>query len=215
MYRSYLVMLLSVVLCACGNTAVATSDSRLPIQMDTSSKRALRVHIKPTDNKEERMFNPDMFKKAIPKLLLTDNDLEHLAMKLTPADDVFIKLRLHQLDDGLEDALLNPNLIQFGNYLEKIQTKYPSEELVSALIKKYGDEAVAKMLFDAKMDNVGITEKVAKTLQATQFVRWFNAKVKEDDVLKILKINPATMDDNPYSQIWLEYAVVKYVLTNK
>ncbi|POM66638.1 Secreted RxLR effector peptide protein [Phytophthora palmivora] len=209
MYRSYLVMLLSVALCACGNTAVATSDSRLPIQMDTSSNRALRVHTKPTDNKEERMFNPDMFKKAVPKLLLTDNELEHLAMKLTPADDVFIKL------PGLEDALLNPNLIQFGNYLEKIQTKYPSEELVSALIKQYGDEAVAKMLFDAKMDNVGITEKVAKTLQATQFVRWFNAKVKEDDVLKILKINPATMDDNPYSQIWLEYAVVKYVLTNK
>ncbi|POM68427.1 Secreted RxLR effector peptide protein [Phytophthora palmivora] len=215
MYRSYLVMLLSVVLCACGNAAVVTSDSRLPIQMDTTSKRALRVHIKPTDNREERMFNPDMFKKAIPKLLLTDNDLEHLAMQSIHSDDVFKMLRLDKLDDGLEDALLNPNLIQFGNYLEKIQTKYPSEELVSALIKQYGDEAVAKMLFDAKNRFVGITEKVAKTLQATQFVRWYNAKMKEDDVLKLLKITPATGNGNPYSQIWWEYFVVKYALTNK
>ncbi|KAG7383026.1 hypothetical protein PHYPSEUDO_004074 [Phytophthora pseudosyringae] len=201
--RCHFIVLLAVAaVFACGNVAVATTDSKLDTA-DQIDARSLRIVSKATEE-EERTIGASVTEgltkwanRILSKALLTDNDLEHLAMQATPVDDVFKRL---QLDKGLDNMLTNPNFKAFGSYLLKVQTNDPDDALVSALIKQYGDKAVAEFLFDARQ--VKITKGVASKLQTAQLAKWVDEGKTTNEAIELLQL---THYDNLYKTLWWEY----------
>ncbi|EEY67116.1 secreted RxLR effector peptide protein, putative [Phytophthora infestans T30-4] len=96
----YVTLLVTAIFLAGLNAQVATADSKMG-DFVLSTKRGLRIH---TDAMEERGFNM-WTTKAVPELLLADDQLQQLAKVSTSSDNVF---KLLKLDDGLDGILSNP-----------------------------------------------------------------------------------------------------------
>ncbi|POM65977.1 Putative RxLR effector [Phytophthora palmivora] len=208
MMRCFCMVLIAAALFGCGHAIRTARGSTLTNldQKDIPTTRVLRFRTTSTDSKEERGFFTTWINTAVPKLLVTDNQLEHLTVPTTSVNEVFKNLQLNKLDHGLDEVLLNPSLKRFGNYLIEIRSKNPPEALIGTLSKHYGEDTVAKMLFDAKY--VTNTEDIAKHLQAVQFIKWFNEKKTPTDVWNLLQLTHKTAYENPYHAIWWEYVAV-------
>ncbi|KAK1942547.1 hypothetical protein P3T76_006046 [Phytophthora citrophthora] len=175
-----------------------------------SAKRTLRSN-------EERTFSTGVteslsnwMSRAAPKLLLTDNELEHLAMQVASTDKVFKMLKL---DDGLDGLLRNPNLKAFATYIRMVDETNSDQVLITTLINRYGDEALAKFLFEAKQ--VKTTEEIAKKLQAAQFVKWFDEGKTTNQVFDLLQLTHLTAYEDKFHKIWWEYVVARAELASK
>ncbi|KAG3110733.1 hypothetical protein PI124_g9646 [Phytophthora idaei] len=216
----YLVLLVAAAFFAGGNAAVATTDSQLSAanNVRTPTKRALRTYTEVSKDGEERGFSPSIaegltkwMKRAV---LKTDADIEALAKTATSSDDVFNMLTLN---NGLTGILSNPSLKTFAYFLE-LTEKAPSQAMITTLINRYGDDVVAKFLFDVKHD-VKITDAQIKTdaafLQGAQYAKWFDEGVTPTDVRSILDLRPITWYENRYEQLWWEYVRVHAVFTRK
>eukprot|EP00644_Phytophthora_capsici_P005669 jgi/Phyca11/98344/e_gw1.2.1024.1 len=173
-------------------------------------KRGLRAN-------EERAFGAGVTEglsnwvaRAAPKLLLTDNELEHLAMKVTSTDKVFKMLKL---DDGLDGILRNPNLKAFASYIRKVHATNPDQVLITTLITRYGDDTLAKFLFEAKQ--VRRTEESAKMLQAAQFIKWFDDGKTPNQVFNLLGLKHLTAYEDKFHKLWWEYVVAYAHLASK
>ncbi|POM70571.1 Secreted RxLR effector peptide protein [Phytophthora palmivora] len=214
-----LVLFITAALFASDTAAGTAPDSGLSIRGQVDIRRALRAHTKPTNNEEERGWF-----SSVPKLLLSDNEINQLVKEAASIDDVFTKLQLHQLvkvdklekvDNGLSQVLINPNLIQFGNFLVKSKKENPAEAMITALTQQYGDIPVAKMLFDAKRKYGGETKEVAEKLQAEQFIKWFDNKQTMRNVWDRFELTHATSYTNRYHDIWWDYLAAYVPLSIK
>ncbi|KAL3664468.1 hypothetical protein V7S43_010788 [Phytophthora oleae] len=148
--------------------------------------------------------------ESFAKPLLADNEIEHLAMKVTSTDKVFKMLKL---DDGLDGILRNPNLKAFANYIRKTNAKNPDQVLITTLINRYGDETLAKFLFEAKQ--VKKTKEMAKMLQAAQFVKWFDEGKTPHHIFQMLDLRHITTYKDKFQKLWREYVSAYAHLVSK
>ncbi|KAG2783130.1 hypothetical protein PC129_g15634 [Phytophthora cactorum] len=219
----YLVLLVAAAFFAGGNAAVATTDSQLSAanNVRTPTKRALRTYTEASKDGEERGFSPSIsegltnwMKRAAPGLLKTDDDIKAVTTTTTSSDDAFKMLKL---DDRLTGILSNPNLKVFAYFLASTE-KAPSQAMITTIINRYGDDVVAKFLFNVKHD-VKITDAQIKTdaafLQGAQYVKWFDNGVTPNDVRRMLDLRPITWNENRYEQLWWEYVRVHAFFASK
>ncbi|KAL4123547.1 hypothetical protein PRIC2_009400 [Phytophthora ramorum] len=97
--------------------------------------------------------------------------------------------KLLKLDTGLDTILTNPKLKTWTKYTTEFNLKNPDNEvsLLSMLTSHYGDDAVAKLLGEAKK-TLG-TASIAASLQKELFERWLRSGYSVDDVFKLLKFD--------------------------
>ncbi|KAL3664455.1 hypothetical protein V7S43_010775 [Phytophthora oleae] len=148
--------------------------------------------------------------ESFAKPLLADNEIEHLAMKVTSTDKV---LKMLKLDDGLDGILRNPNLKAFSNYIRKVDTTNPDQILITTLINRYGDDTLAKFLFEAKQ--VKKTKEMAKMLQAMQFIKWFDEGKTPNQIFHMLDLRHITAYEDKLHTLWWEYVTAYAHLASK
>lgn len=105
-----------------------------------------------------------------------------------PADEI---LRIYKLDDGIEKALVSPNLKAMESHVKELSTKNRKSEasVIGILTSHYGDDAVAKALVTAQKtvqsdDDV----KTIWRLRNAQLSSWFSSDKSVDDVFTLLKL---------------------------
>jgi uncharacterized protein with PhoU and TrkA domain len=118
------------------------------------------------------------------------------------ANVAFSMLKLDKAGDNL---LSNPQFKAWVSYVASINAKHPKTAVVSTLVGRYGDEAVAKMLDAAK--KVEGTSEMATKLQAAQMREWLRSGKSADDVFELLKLDDGleTLLTNPSLNILASY----------
>ncbi|KAI9982411.1 hypothetical protein PInf_008354 [Phytophthora infestans] len=92
-----------------------------------------------------------------------------------PADEI---LRIYKLDDGIEKALVSPNLKAMESHVKELSTKNRKSEasVIGILTSHYGDDAVAKALVTAQ-----------KTLRHDDYLALASPKMEVlDDYMKLI-----------------------------
>lgn len=227
----YFVLLAVAAFLAGANVAVATTDAQLSdargVRASFNTMRALRSHTEATDHGEERAYKPSLsvveslnnWMQRASKNILPDDVIlvmasKAMTKKTSSSDAVFAML---QLDQGLKGILSNPNLKQFAYYLV-LTEKAPSQALITKLISQYGDDVVAKYLFDIKHKAINVSEKLkaeARFWQGAQYVKWFDEGVTPALVRQKYNVHPETWYKNPYEGVYWEYTGVYAKLASK
>ncbi|OWZ07210.1 RxLR effector protein [Phytophthora megakarya] len=208
----YFVLLVAPLILSSGSADTTTILSVRDQVVDTFSHRSLRIHTKPTEDRA--------WWSRAPKLLLSIDDMKQLAKEGNSVDDIFKKLDLDKIatkDDKLDDVIdklkrtmgNNPNIKQFIRYLDEVKAEPPVQTIVSSLDKKYGDEAVAKMLFNARESYRGENKVLAEKMLEAQYVKWYTEKKSTNAVIDLLGIEHKTWYENPFVKIWWEFVQLR------
>ncbi|POM68278.1 Putative RxLR effector [Phytophthora palmivora] len=98
------------------------------------------------------------------------------------------EMKVLHMDAGLHSILSSQNLVRLEKYISKLSMMYENKDvsLIGLLITKYGDEAVAIALMDAKA--VDGTNGIATKLQGQQFQAWMKNDKSVDEVFDLLKL---------------------------
>ncbi|EGZ08084.1 hypothetical protein PHYSODRAFT_288796 [Phytophthora sojae] len=204
-----LVLLLAVASSTSVEYVEASADST---NLQTNNVRAGRnLRQQPTATQgddEDRAFNTALVTEGVTnwlkasKVTWTDDQLKALVTKGTSADDA---LKLLQLDDGLEKLLSRKNLDTWKTFVNKLNQQNPENQvtMMSAIINKYGEEQVARMIAVAK--SKVFTESVATDLQKALFQHWVREKRRDRYVWEKLGVMWKSGEKDPFWNMWWAY----------
>ncbi|KAH7469378.1 RxLR effector protein PSR2 [Phytophthora ramorum] len=115
--------------------------------------------------------------------------------------------KLLQLNRGVDNLLVNPNLsiwVKYMNYLGK--NGHDDEAvMIKTFMAHYSDKALSQMLTTAK--KVPDTKVVATKLQTELLGAWQTSKKTPEDVFKLLQLDKAVdgILTNPMLRTWMKY----------
>ncbi|KAG3109272.1 hypothetical protein PI125_g11065 [Phytophthora idaei] len=118
--------------------------------------------------------------------------------------DVLKLLGLTKTGDNLFD---NPQFVTWLIYVADYNSKNSRKAIprISILTSNYGDDALSKMVVEAK--KTSSTATIAAKLQAEQIQHWLDIQKSPGDVFKFLALNKAgdKLLDNPQFSAWVKY----------
>ncbi|GMF20867.1 unnamed protein product [Phytophthora fragariaefolia] len=196
----FLVLVAATVLAANVNSVEAVDD----FQSNVAGGRNLRKH--PSATEEERANGNLVMERlaswAASKVTWTNDQLEQLVKKGTSVDEAYSSV--FKLDDGLSKLLTNKNFKNWEAFVALLDKNDPEKLLaIRTLVAKYGDELVAKTLYDARQS--WRTKKIADDLQAAQIKMWIQDRVDPVILRDRLQLSTKNWDINPYESLWWEY----------
>ncbi|ETN20754.1 hypothetical protein PPTG_03682 [Phytophthora nicotianae INRA-310] len=223
MQLSYLVLVCFIALTESFSAALTVEAVKLPVDspitsahtfIQTSPKRLLKPDEGDGVNDEERGFNglssklKSWFTTHLTKASTGDDELKQLKAWLKEKQTPENALKLLNMDDEVETLLTSPSFYLWSTYLTMYDKKYPEQmkNILGVLVKSYGDEAVAKMLENAKRDPG--SEQLAMRLQNDLLAAWGVNGLSNDHVFKLLKVEEESVKDlftTPAFNVWSNY----------
>ncbi|OWZ18675.1 LOW QUALITY PROTEIN: RxLR effector protein [Phytophthora megakarya] len=157
-----------------------------------------------SDSSDERGFNV-----GIPSIQIF-NDIASAKVKMSSknqraTDELFTKLKVNRVKT---DLFKSP---RFKNWFNSVNRAYSNSmegnvAMVTTLTAHYGDEAVAKVLLEAK--RIAKTKSFAWKLEKAQFTKWKRDQKSVENVYKLLKLDE--MGDKLFkssgANTWIQYA---------
>ncbi|OWZ08666.1 RxLR effector protein [Phytophthora megakarya] len=158
----------------------------------------------PTEERAKDLLVPafETLKSVLMSSKVTPEKLQEWLKNEKPADIVFKRLHLDKHTLRLFDT---PLFAAWVNYADTLSIKFPEMSAISTLIRQYGDDALYKLIKEAKTS--ASTKTLATQLEMKQMQHWLATKKDPDELFRLFKLGMGVSNilEKPEFITWVKY----------